>query len=294
MSGLVVAYMFLGGTGAGGLVVVSLLGLALSKGSSKRGDDSLVLNASKPKRSYYAISYFVSLVFLALGGLCLFLDLGNPGNALALFTNPSRSLISIGGLSIALCLACGVVCAFLYESDKINSLILVRLFEIVCAISGSVVVVYIGFFLGLCFTVALWGYWFVPALFIVSALSCGICLLLLVEFGLECRIGPTRKVRQLLTVDATLLFIELAFAVGAAIQVAQSPGLVYDDAWQFWPVFILAGLLVPLFLDVFTYRTGRYQKLIQLVSPLLVLGGGVMLRVIIASAGTRVALIGLL
>jgi formate-dependent nitrite reductase membrane component NrfD len=64
----------------------------------------------------------------------------------------------------------------------------------------------------------------------------------------------------------------------------QAAALFFGGAYtaEFWAIVIIAGLLVPLFLEVYELRRKVHAGL---VAPLLLLMGGFALRWILVSAG---------
>ena len=92
---LVIAYLFLGGTAAGALFVISAWSL-------------LFRRAQRPSRLQTAFEalrrrvYIAGVVLLVFAMVCLLWDLGNPGRALLVFLHPHPTVITFGAYTLAI------------------------------------------------------------------------------------------------------------------------------------------------------------------------------------------------
>lgn len=130
----------------------------------------------------------------------------------------------------------------------------------------------------------LWNSEALAMLFLVSGLSTGVVLFLLLSKS-KSEINYYRKV------DAALIILELLLIVyffmglitgpNAAVE---SAGLFFGGAFtlSFWTLVVGLGLLIPLIIE-FSEMAGR--KVPHYIVPVLVLAGGLIFRIIIVHAG---------
>lgn len=144
---------------------------------------------------------------------------------------------------------------------------------------------YTGVLLGTLGARPLWGSALLAPLFLVSGISTGAALLLLLARP------DVEEHRALVRWDMVAIGVELALLLllllghvtgGAATRAAAD--LLVGGAWTpwFWSLVVVGGLLTPLALEALEER----QRLAMTVmSPLLVLAGGLALRAILVAAG---------
>ena len=101
-STLIVAYLFLGGTGGGALVVLSLLEIA--------NVPSIALRRWLLPSEFFARAWLACVVVLGLSVVCLLADVGRSDRAFLLFTSSAPSAIAFGAWSLAI--ACVLSGAF--------------------------------------------------------------------------------------------------------------------------------------------------------------------------------------
>jgi len=159
--------------------------------------------------------------------------------------------------------------------------------------AGIALGVYTGILLGSMASRPAWNSGLLGPLFLVSGLSTGLALLLL--------LGPSPEERhRLVTMDllamgtelALLALLLLGFATGG-----QSGMLAFRELTAgahgaaFWSLVVVAGLLAPLTIAILEHRKGLPPTPL---APALVLFGGIALRVILVSAGqaTGIRLLG--
>ena len=120
---VVVAYLFLGGAGAGLCFVLSILGLLipsfyLAQTSLKpeslaflRYDPTLRRRTdaaiSNPLRRLFAPGWGVGALFLLVGIMCLLVDLGRIDRVVNLLMMPQLSYVSVGAYALAMCIQIG-------------------------------------------------------------------------------------------------------------------------------------------------------------------------------------------
>ena len=179
---LAVGYLFLGGAGAGAIVVASVLDLALVR--APFGTDARVsVDEAPPCERVAAFALLAGFAALALGVLCLLFDLGRIDRVLDLFLRPSPTYLTVGSFALAVLAACGafltlVRFAYLPSVPRAAAVAV----EAVAVAVGLVVMVYTGLLLQGLGAVALWRSPFVPVLFTLSSLSCGIAVVLVAAF----------------------------------------------------------------------------------------------------------------
>ncbi len=167
---LVVAYLFLGGAGAGAIVLACLVDLAwVREPFGMRARSSL--DEARPSERIVAFGLLVGLAAVALGALCLMFDLGRPDRLDALLTSAVPSLIVVGAYAVALLVACAAfLTAVRFAYVPAVSRAAVVVVEAAAAVSGSVVMLYTGLLLQSAVGVALWRTPLVSALFALSSL----------------------------------------------------------------------------------------------------------------------------
>ena len=287
---LIVCYLFLGGTGAGACLVLAVLGmlapreLVAVQGAGGRGASRgpagahAVLRPPAPYRRLLAPGYAAALVALALGMVCLLADVGRADRLLLLLTSPALSHVAVGAWSLAVCAA--------------------------LALAALAVMLYTGLLLQSLNAVPLWATPWLPALFVLSSLSCGMALVLAAAQLTGAAFAFVTVLGRLAAVDAAVVVLEalvLAAFVGTALAgiggdflvdrtdealAASAEALVAGEAaWLFWGGFVLAGLAVPFALDVALARLRRPRPALALVAAACVLAGGLAMRFCVVEAG---------
>lgn len=300
---LAVGYLFLGGAGAGAIVVASVLDLALVR--APFGTDARVsVDEAPPCERVAAFALLAGFAALALGVLCLLFDLGRIDRVLDLFLRPSPTYLTVGSFALAVLAACGAFLAlvrFAYLPSVPRAAAVAV--EAVAVAVGLVVMVYTGLLLQGLGAVALWRSPFVPVLFTLSSLSCGIAVVLAAAFFADPEGEAGRIVRPLVRADAALIVLEAAAAAlfaglalagghpGAAASAVQLVDGSGASAW--WGGFVLCGLAVPLAVELAFAVRERLQaralppalRAALAVAAVLVLVGGFSMRSAIVDAG---------
>ena len=172
-SELVVAYLFLGGTGAGALLIAAVLMLladerAVSRGVVVRFRD----NGSAAYRRLFVPILVASLVVLVLGALCLAADVGRLDRILLLAVSSPSNYLVVGFWALLLCGTLAAAMLLVWLGVPSVSLPLFRALAVLLAAVSFVAVIYTGLLLSGMPSVPLWfGPW-LPGLFAISALSC--------------------------------------------------------------------------------------------------------------------------
>lgn len=187
-------------------------------------------------------------------------------------------------------------------------------------ILGLAIGIYAGLLLAAIYNNPVWSNPLIAFLFFVSAISTGICMIILagkiwdqtetfVRKIIPARLKPEKWLpqqrslnldhtteRALIGMDAVIIIIELMIISTLVISYMLRPtGEIAMGAFitggyylTFWIAVVLIGLIIPLILgilelrDRFTYRINQYVTIIE---PILVLFGGFMLRWVIVYAG---------
>lgn len=280
LSSFVTCYLFLGGAGGGALAIICFLELF----------GRLLPNTPRGILAYRQLQARGSLVcfgLLALGALCLWLDLGRSGNVFALILSPRLTPLTIGAFSLALALLCSALLAL---SACFDSPLLLRAshalrvsLRVVGLAAGLLVTGYTAALLGCSAAVIAWQSPLLLPLFVLSSLSSGLAALLFASaFADEDALGA-RRLRVLLNADTALIILELiclaAFIALMAAQPASAAGakalLCGNLAPAFWGLLVAAGLMLPLLLERLPQHPTQARVL---VLALCVLVGAAALR----------------
>lgn len=263
---LIVAYLFLAGAGAGGVAAASLADLLLvreSFGASVPPDFA----EGRPVERLVAGVLVLSCGALALGAGCLAADLGRIDRVLSLFLTPPTTLMNLGAWAVALLTALAAALAlarFLYLPWVSRRTVVVA--EVAACGLAVVVAVYAGLLLQTLAGVRLWSTPWVPALFALSAASCGCALLM--AGPLFARDEDVWKVARVAArVDAVVIVAEavaaaffLTFALGsdhAGVRASAASLLHGPAALPRWVGFVACGLAAPLAVEVGCLVRGR-------------------------------------
>lgn len=322
----IVIYLFLGGTGAGACFVSSCMGLVVSARYMRRGhmqegrslDTSRVSSGAKATfRKFIGFGYVAASVFLLVGICSLLVDLGRTDRLFLLVTHPSLSYISIGAYSLVLCLLLAVflaaICFLVFPALPRAAGIVIQGSAVVVSF---VVMVYTGLLLANITPVPFWNSWCIPVLFALSAISCGISLMVLTACCTGVCGTLMHMVRVMIAVDflvivceacATVVLLTVSlhgadpfslvsedflekFASTARMDLAAlaAADLIAGDLSQwFWGGYVALGLVVPVILGAMARRNARVPQRTVLMFAMSVLFGGFIMRCCIVFAGTQ-------
>lgn len=309
---LTTCYLFLGGTGAGALVVLSALECANARESrspstargsiADTGPSDTNRNANPASRARARIRHALTLpddcfarcwplcfIALATGMFCLLVDLGRPDRLINLLLSPAPSAIAIGSYTLVASLVCaGLFSVFaLFDLPHIpaSATAILAFFGIIV---GLVTIAYTGVLLQTMASVLFWQTWLLPALFVLSSLSCGIAVVLLGVAFVETRRPFIRPIIWLSHIDGILILIEAGFLAvylswahaGTETAPAADALLFGDLAWLFWAGLVVCGLAIPFAMEQFVTH-GNYRTQLLWIAAFL-LAGGFILRFCIA------------
>ncbi|WP_282209753.1 NrfD/PsrC family molybdoenzyme membrane anchor subunit [Parvibacter caecicola] len=298
---LAIVYLFLGGAGAGALLVCALVDLLWLH--EPFGIERTARGLSHwPVERLLGLALLAGWLMVACGVVCLAFDLGRIDRLTSLLISPPVSLMNWGAWGLALLLAVGgalVAVRFLCLPWAARGL--VTALEVLAAALALFVVAYTGFLLQALAGVRFWGLWPVVLLFVLSALSCGIAVPLLL-----CAVVPSDEVVEslsggLLRVDFAVIVTEsLTAAVLVAVAAASDhPGiqtslslLLRGDAALWWWAFAACGLVIPAAVELLALcsSSGETARRAALCAAAVILAGGVSLRIAIVDAGAFRAL----
>ncbi|WP_169301837.1 NrfD/PsrC family molybdoenzyme membrane anchor subunit [Parvibacter caecicola] len=259
-SELAVGYLFLGGTGAGGCMVVALLSLLIA-----RCDLAAALQAQfrsgegRLFRSLLSPLLVVSLGALLLGVACLLADLGQPARVLLLAFSGKVTHLTVGAWALTLCSVAAAWLLLVWRGVVAASPSLFRAANGILLALALVVAAYTGLLLSSLTAVPLWNNAVLPALFVASALSCGFALAAGLASVSEVARTFATTLRRLqiadmavIAIEALLLVAWLAWApstdatpTGQAAAQSAAQLLHGSLAPLFWGGFAAVGLLLP-------------------------------------------------
>lgn len=294
---LVVCYLFLGGAGAGACLVLSIMGVLVPRDRFSKGPVRSIF-VSWEYRKLFGFGFAFALVALVAGVLFLFVDLGRADRVLLLFTSPKVVHITIGAYALIFSILGATLQALIWTRMMQGvSVFFLRLLCVLTAVLSLIVMAYTGLLLQSLRSVPLWHNIWLPMLFILSSLSCGMGLVMGASLlaGLGSVFGSVLRrvaffdglviVLEVLSTVAFLLTTfssasETAFLSGKELALGSNVGL-------FWVGFVLLGLVVPLALDYQLCSRQPIRPSSGLASVACVLTGGFVMRYCLVQAGVH-------
>lgn len=287
-SSLIIAYLFLGGAGAGMLFVLSAMSLLAPRlvldpdGFGRVRPDGMHVRL-------YGLGFCVAAVICVVAALCLVFDMARPDAILSLMFNPNPSVVTIGAYALGLCILLGAVLAAFWLAASGPRTAVCRVVSALALVASLVVMTYTGLLLGIIPHAVFWQSPLVVVLFVVSSLSCGIALVMMAMTVFRLLPFFRFTVRRLFAVDAVLIVFE-ALALAAFVTWAYQAVPEACDALVrgplaivFWAGLVGVGLTAPLLMEV-ALRADRQLTAHPMVPALLVLAGGLCLRICIVFA----------
>lgn len=266
-SELAVAYLFFGGAGAGACVVLGVLECAnigrygaLPSGSGvgmMRARSSRWARRLRVPHDLLARGWVLCLLLLGTGSLCLLADAGRPERVVALWLAPRFSVVTVGAWAL---LASSASAAFFaVASNGWGARLrpaLVLAAAIAAIVAGLVTAVYTGVLLGSLPSVLAYRTGVLPALFLLSSLSCGAAVVFAASSLVDSRLPFGSALHRLGRADRVIILVEAALLVLFVGQLADegtkagAAALVAGDgAVLFWVVLVLVGLGAPFILE---------------------------------------------
>lgn len=323
---LVVLYLFLGGAGAGACAVAALLGLlsprdaicvevsrktALAGAGIRRSfggpASRYVVRAPLVYRKLLVPLFAVALAAVSLGIACLLFDLGRADRVLLLLTTPAPTHIAVGAWALVATSALSALLLCAWNAAALCfPLAVVRAAEVLAIVVSFVAMAYTGLLLQTLDAVPLWGTVWLPILFILSSLSCGLALTMATVQVAGSALSFGALIRRLTASDAAIIVVEAvatAFLVAATLNMmgasptadptgAAAAGsaaelLTGEGAWLFWGAFCGVGMAIPLVVEAVNLIGARVSSAASLATALCVLAGGLALRLCVVSAGVH-------
>lgn len=317
-SELVVAYLFLGGTGAGACAVAAALGLFADTDEVCRAATARFRDGrGRWYGRFFGGSLTAAAASLAVGVLCLVADAGRPDRLLLLLTAGPTSYLAVGAWALSACLALAVLCALAWRGVVPAPVPLLRGLCALLLAAAVATAAYTGLLLADMPAVPLWHSWWLPAAFVISSLSCGIAVVLAVALLTGCASAFSRTLRALVRVDGALILAEAVVLAAWVASVWADAGAGSADAARtatdeaalaslrllltgphavlFWVGLAGVGLALPIVVDVLALRAAAPRRSAPcaplagqgalLASAFCVLIGGACLRAAVVAAG---------
>lgn len=157
------------------------------------------------------------------------------------------------------------------------------------ALMGAILGLYTGVLLGTMIARPALNSPVLAPLFLASGLSAAVALMVLLVPR-----GPWGRTftRAEIALHAMKLGLIGLYLIGlatstAAAQAAATTLARGEWAWAFWPLVVLAGIVVPLAVAISEVTTHRITRAVTVVSASLILAGGLALRFVLVYAGQR-------
>ena len=312
-SDFVIGYLFLGGTGAGALVVLCLLecanvrrrfgslaertrlGLTFSGRAMpprQPGRTDRIAGAFALPGEFFVRAWLVCLVVLVCAIACLAFDLGRFDRLFNLLFTPRFSIMTVGAYVLAASFAIAAIFAALALLDNVfPGPGFVYVLSAVGVLVGVATMVYTGVLLSSLASVRFWQTPLLPVLFAVSSLSCGIACVLFSGVFVEARQPVVAPLARLAHIDGFVILAEAVVLVayltwgmwGDSTTCAAYALIAGDLAWLFWGGLVTIGLVVPFVMERFS-AYGNYRSQLVWIAAAVVLGGFIM-RLCFVDAG---------
>lgn len=285
---MIVIYLFTAGLSAGSMITSNLA----------------FLYGGKDFERVSRWGAYISPFPISLGLGVLLLDLGSPFNAYRLFlTLQVRSPMSYGSWAILLFTGLSVMYLYLWLPEKyqiIGHFQSSEKWKKRLAIFLPFLSVGVASYTGLLLNAAvspLWKAPLLPVLFLVSALSTGLALVILIATLSPWQRARHKELHILTKADAGLIIVEcliiiLMIVMGRLSSASESMAfgsLLYGHyAWIFWFFIVGLGLLLPFSLELMELKDKipvKWALSYTISSSFLVLFGGFFVRYIITYAG---------
>lgn len=270
---LVAWYLFLAGAGAGLYIIA--VGIKLRRGGL----------------AFEKAAYYLSPALVIIGSILLVLDLGQPLRAVLAIMRPHASMISVGTIILSLFIAVGLFQGHCLHRGRR----LAPAWDKAGLLLAAGTATYTGLLLGVVKAIPFWNNPLLPALFLVSALSSGAGLLMvLAARDIMVGEGADEILPSLLRLDTALIAVKTGFlatlllvALTGSLAAAAGARILLTGSFAapFWLLVVGAGLLLPLTLEL----TGRAHRPAGLLAcGLGLLAGALALRYGIVLAGVYI------
>lgn len=289
LGSFVVLYLFLGGCGAGVLLVAAAWSLLFRRTRTRSRAQSRAFDGLAGALAA------IAFVMLAVSAFCLLLDLGRPQRFFLLFTRPTPSLLTFGSFVLLASLAVsGALAAMHLMAPRPASAPLRTALEAAAIVLSLALMVYTGLYMALMEAVPLWNNAALPVLLALSSASSGVAVVLLaVPFVRDGALlaGWTEALRRVhhavLVLEALALAAFLGLALAGPFARPALTALLAPEGAGPWFVVGFAGLGVAVPLAAEGVRALlKMPATLQVVEVLCVLGG-LILRFCLVAAGSH-------
>ena len=268
----IAVYLFLGGLAAGAMILAGVAGARQSRAAR--------------------LLIFVAPIAISAGMLALFLDLEQKLHVFRFYTAFRITSPMSWGAWILLLIYPATILHGLAQFESGGPLARViafarsheTLLRRLNVALGVALGAYTGILLGTLTARPAWSSLFLAPLFLASGLSAGAALAMLLPVTESDRDALRRWDLMAIAAEAIVLgffFLDIVSAGGARGRAAASLFLGGAYTAPFWTLVVIAGLAVPLFLELFEAR----RRIHVALAPALVLIGGLSLRWIFVLAG---------
>lgn len=244
--------------------------------------------------SLQARVYTLCLALLILSILFLFWDLGSPERVLLILLRPHATVLTFGAafLSVEVILGLLLVAAAAFRVRVLQGRAL-HIIEILACVFSAATMSYTGVFLLGNIGVAFWSSWTIVGLFLFSSLSCGLTLMLLVDYFIQDQTLLLRAARplqkwHLVCLAGEALFVAL-FVAAAANNPAAAGGMEILLSPKILPTAVIGvlgfGIAIPAISEI--YALARLDCRTIPASDVICLAGGLILRFCIIACGVH-------
>ena len=299
-------YLFLAGLSAGSLMIA----LIIKWLTAKRKDGS---NKSLFLDAVVEAGAIIAPLTISIGLLLLIIDLGKPFSFyLLLLEYNMTSVMSIGVIFLLIYSPLAFIFAFLTFSDVIKKIPILSLFSSIVdfvknnsfltkiieysAFTMAIGVAgYTGFLLSVNLSFPLWNTPILPLLFLVSALSSGVAINIIIALLFFKDDIHKDIIKYLLVLDLRIITLEAPLIVMLFIGVILSGGnganvvqeALTNGLWAkvFWLGIVGVGFLVPVVISFSALKNHSYRVGFILLNAFSILFGVLMLRFYVVYAG---------
>lgn len=298
------------------LIAIYLFTAGLSSGAAIIASISDILNNTDERIK--RIAAYLAPFPVMLGLVCLVADLHRPWNFFQVLIHYHvTSVMSWGAFFLWVFPLVGLIyTAMVYFNWQGITRTIAAWLELIL---GVAIGIYAGLLLAAIYNNPVWSNPLIAFLFFVSAISTGICMVILAgklwdqfDTAVLRRVLPERILppqlslnfdhavtRRLLGIDAVIIIIELMVISTLIISYALRPtgnialGAIITGGYYlaFWIGVVLLGLLVPLIMGILELRdalSAPTARMISWIEPILVLTGGFILRWVVVYGGQLV------
>ena len=252
------------------------------------------------------LATYLGIPLAVIGVILLIIELGQPLRFWHLLTVfKVISPMSMGTWILLVWVGIAVIMAvFWWAESRVTEKVTDRLRQTtkvlapINAVFAALLMTYTGVLLAVS-NLPLWqGTILLPALFVASAVSTGVAILVITAVTGRAWAIPSRTVGRLAEADAIIILVELAVLIGYAIWLSTSTMAGTGEALSllttgtlaapFWLGVVLLALLVPLWLEITSWGKDIATKSVWrtiIASSTCVVLGGLILRALIVMGG---------